>query len=184
MEISVKTAKVYDLIQSKANSNQLMQGISGALGFPFTLVVDAGVIFTHYGPMLNDIRKIFGRDSISGEVVTPVLKGCTSEILADLVFDKVIGQIPLIGIGANIMCAKTMTWRLGLIFAMLSARGEEISVDSVRNTTKAIRQMFPQRNMFSFKAPSIATVNALLNAFTDISIENFDSKVDQILASL
>ena len=30
-----------------------MQGISGFIGFPFTLIADASVIFTHYGPMIN-----------------------------------------------------------------------------------------------------------------------------------
>ncbi len=179
-----KTAKIYDLINSKAGSNQLMQGISGALGFPFTLIADAGVIFTHYGPMLNEIRNIYGRSNISSEVIGPIINGCTSEILADIVFDKVIGQIPLIGIGANIMCAKTMTWRLGLVFAMISARGEEISAESVRKSTKMIRQLFPQKSMFSFKALTITTVDKLLNAMSDLSMEDFDTKVEKVLATL
>ncbi len=182
--MNAKTSQVYDLISSKASSNQLMQGISGALGFPFTLIADAGVIFTHYGPMLNEIRDIYGRGSISYEVVGPILNGCTSEILADIVMDKVIGQIPLIGIGANIMCAKTMTWRLGLVFAMISARGEEISADSVKNATKMIRQLFPQKSMFSFKAPTISTVEQLLDKVSDIPMEDFDAKVAKIMAAL
>ena len=183
-DLQNKTAQVYDLINSKAGSNQLMQGISGAFGFPFTLIADAGVIFTHYGPMLNAIRAIYGRSNISYEVVGPILNGCTSEILADIVVDKVIGQIPLLGIGANIMCAKTMTWRLGLVFAMISARGEEISAESVKNATKMIRQLFLQKSMFSFKTPSIATVDQLLGKVSDITIEDFDAKVSKLLAAL
>ena len=182
--MNTKVSQVYDLINSKASSNQVMQGISGALGFPFTLIADAGVIFTHYGPMLNTIRYIYGRDNISSEVISPILSGCTSEIFADIVVDKVIGQIPLIGIGANIMCAKTMTWRLGLVFAMLSARGEEISTNSVRNATRMIRQLFPQKNMFSFKSPTISTVEMLLDTMSDTSLEDFDTKVEKILMAL
>ena len=182
--MNANTARVYDLINSKASSNQLMQGISGALGFPFTLIADAGVIFTHYGPMLNEIRKIYGRGSISYEVIRPILNGCTSEILADIIVDKVIGQLPLIGIGANIMCAKTMTWRLGLVFAMISARGEDISADSVKNATKMIRQMFPQKSMFSFKTPTITIVEQLLEKVSDISMEDFDSKVSKALTAM
>lgn len=36
-------------------SNELMQGISDFLSFPFTLSADAGVLFTHYGSMLNEM---------------------------------------------------------------------------------------------------------------------------------
>lgn len=179
-----KAKKVYELIQSKATSNQAMQGISGLFGFPFTLIADAGVIFTHYGPMLNDIRAIYGRSGISSEVIGPIISGCKSEILADIVLDKVVGQIPVIGIGANIMCAKTMTWRLGLLFAMLSSRGEEISVASTTNAMRLIREMFPQSNMFKFKTPSITIVEKLLDSVEDESIESFDSKVERILDAL
>lgn len=183
-DMNSRTARVYDLINSKAGSNQLMQGISGAFGFPFTLIADAGVIFTHYGPMLNEIRAIYGREPVGSDVIVPVLNGCTSEILADIVFDKVIGQIPVIGIGANIMCAKTMTWRLGLLFAVISARGEEISSESVRKSTKMIRQLFPQKSMFTFKTPTISTVEKLLDSMADITIEDFDAKVERILTAL
>ena len=104
-----KTRMVYELIQEKTTSNEVMQGLSSVLGFPFTLVVDAGVIITHYSPMLNEIRNIYGRAPVSAEVVGPILNSCKSEVLSDLILDKLIGQIPMIGIAANIMCAKTMT---------------------------------------------------------------------------
>ena len=179
-----KAVKVYDLIHEKAGSNEMMQGLSGLLGFPFTLIADAGVVFTHYGPMLNEIRRYYGRSPVSSSVVTPILSGCKSEIIADILMDKVVGQIPLIGIGANIMCARTMTWRLGLLFAMLASRGEEISAESVGNATRMIRLMFPQRSMFAFKTPSMNVVEKLLNTVQDVSIEDFDSKVESILNAL
>lgn len=179
-----KGKKVYDLIQSKASSNELMQGISGALGFPYTLIVDAGVIFTHYGPMLNEIRSIYGRGSVSSETVGPLINSCKSEILADIILDKVIGQIPIIGIAANVMCARTMTWRLGLLFAMLSSRGEDISEASAVRAMRLIREVFPQGNMFSFKMPSISIVEKLLDSVEDMSVEAFDDKVERILDTL
>lgn len=184
MSYSDTTIKVYDIIQKKAGSNQLMQAISGFLGFPFNLIVDAGVIFTHYAPMLNEIRKTYGRTLISAEVVGPILKGCTAEILTDLAVDKVIGSIPVLGLAPNIMCAKTLTWRLGLVFAMASARGEDLSAESISNATKAVRKLFPQKNMFKFATPSIEIVNKLLNSVEDISLEDFDAKVNRILDAL
>ena len=41
--------KSYEIINSKASSNIAIQGLSGILGFPFTLLADGAVIFTHYG---------------------------------------------------------------------------------------------------------------------------------------
>lgn len=54
-----KSTQVYTLIESKTSSNVAMQGLSGLMGFPWTLIADTGVVFTHYGPMLNEIRRIF-----------------------------------------------------------------------------------------------------------------------------
>lgn len=48
--------KAYEIINAKAASNITIQGLSGVLGFPFTVIADGAVIFTHYGTMLNEIR--------------------------------------------------------------------------------------------------------------------------------
>lgn len=179
-----KEAKVYEIIEKKAGSNTAMQGLSGLLGFPFTTLADVGVIFTHYGPMLNDIRRVYGRGEITKEALMPIVKGCTSEILADLVFDKIIGQIPIIGIGANMICAKAMTWRLGILFGMLSSRGEAIDTNSVSNCTRLIRELFPQKDSIMFKKPSITIVEKLLNNLEGNSQQNFDQKVLAMIENL
>lgn len=112
--------KAYELINEKASSNILIQGLTGLMGFPFTLIADGAVIFTHYGTLLNEIRSMYGRSPVSEAVVGTIVKGISSELLFDVVADKVLGQVPLIGIYFNAICAKTMTWRLGILFTMLS----------------------------------------------------------------
>ncbi len=57
-KMTSKAAMVYDLIQSKASGNELMPGNSRVSGM---LNMDAGVIFTYYGSMLNEIRSICGK---------------------------------------------------------------------------------------------------------------------------
>ena len=47
------TAKSYRLINDYANSNIVLQGLSGVFGFPTTLMADGAVIFTHYAPMIE-----------------------------------------------------------------------------------------------------------------------------------
>lgn len=178
------STKVYELIDSKTGSNMLMQAISGVAGFPYTLLADAGVIFTHYGPMLNEIRKIYGLNEIDSKVLAPIIKGCSTEILSDLLLDKVIGQIPLIGIAANVICAKAMTWRLGLMFAMVSAKGEDFTSENVKKSCELIRTLFPQKNSVKFQKPSPVIVEKLLNTFNGCSAETFNDKIEHILDSL
>lgn len=177
-------ARVYDIISSKAGSNTAMQGLSGLMGFPFTTIMDVTVFFTHYGPMLNDIRAIYDRPPIEKEDLSHILKGCRQELLADMVLDKFIGNIPLLGLPANMICAKAMTWRLGLLFGMLSARGEEIEPDSVLLAVRLIRTLFPQKDSLLFRKPSAVTVEKLLNGVGETNIETFDSKVSRLLDEL
>ena len=174
-------AKVYDIIARKAGSNILIQGISGCAGFPFTLFADAAVFFTHYGPMLNDIRAVYGRSPMSNEYLAPILQGCKNEILSDIVLDKIMGNIPLLGLPANMIAAKAMTWRLGILFGMLAARGEEINRENVSRAIVLIRRVFPQKDSYLFRKPSAENVEKLIRCVEGESFSTFDEKVSRIL---
>ena len=179
-----KEIQIYDIIEKKAGSNIAVQGISGLLGFPCTAVTDVAVFFTHYGPMLNEIRAVYGRPSVSADVFLPIFKGCKQELLADILLDKIVGNIPLFGLPANMICAKAMTWRLGILFGMLAARGEEIDQGNVETAVRLIRELFPQRESIVFKKPSAATVEKLLNTVEGDTVESFDAKLDRILDAM
>ena len=169
---------VYNMIDSKAKTNVAMQGASGLLGWPFTIAADVGVVFTHYGPMLNDIRTLYGRKPVDAESIVPIIRGCSTELLADLVLDKLVGQIPVIGFGANIICAKAMNWRLGILFAMLSSRGEEIDVENVQKAVKLIREVFPQKSSLRFEKPSRNDVHILLRKVANETVASFNETMD------
>jgi uncharacterized protein (DUF697 family) len=175
--------KAYETINEKASSNIVIQGLSGVLGFPFTLLADGAVIFTHYGTILNEIRSLYGRTPVSEGVVTTIVKGISSELLFDIVADKVLGQVPLIGIYFNAICAKTMTWRLGILFTMLSARGEAIDEKAVQETTKLIRLVFPQTDIFKFQQPTYPTFEKLVVSVSGNSVDEFDNKISKALSA-
>ncbi len=186
MENSELTAEVsYNEIENKANSNSLIQGITGIVGFPFTLGADIAVIGTHYVPLFHKIRDIYGRKPTNIEDhIQALLKNITPELLADLVIDKFLGNVPVAGIYFNAICAKAMTWRLGTLFAMLSARGEEIHYDKMQDSMKVIREIFPQNDMFKFSTPDKQRFIKLVTSFENISPEDFNVKIDKILNSL
>ncbi|MBP1561174.1 MAG: hypothetical protein J6C96_08045 [Oscillospiraceae bacterium] len=175
--------KAYEIISETASSNIVIQGLSGVLGFPFTIMADGAVIFTHYGAMLNRLRSLYGRTPVSEEVLIPIVKGISNELLFDVVADKVLGNVPIVGIYFNMICAKTMTWRLGILFTMLSARGEDMGEKSVADTTKLIRLVFPQTDTFKFQQPSYATFLKLVNSISDNSMEQFDKKITKALSA-
>ena len=96
-----------------------------------------------------------GRTPVSESVVTTIVKGISSELIFDVVADKVLGNVPLIGVYFNAICAKTMTWRLGILFTMLSARGEAIDDATVQDTTKLYSYGFPADRRFQISAADI-----------------------------
>lgn len=65
-------------------------------------------------------RSVYGLQPMGSEYLMPVIKGCKDEIISDIVVDKVIGNIPYIGLPANMIAAKAMTWRLGILFGRLT----------------------------------------------------------------
>lgn len=182
IHMTANTKKSYEIINEIASSNIVIQGLSGVLGFPFTLLADGAVIFTHYGKMLNEIRSLYGRMPISESVVTAIVKGISSELIFDVVADKILGQVPLVGIYFNAICAKTMTWRLGILFTMLSARGEEINDKAVEDTTKMIRMVFPQTDAFKFQQPTFSIFEKLVVSVHGNSIDEFNDKIQNALS--
>ncbi len=171
---------IYQYINKKATSNIFLQGISGLLGWPWTAAVDVGVLFTHYGPMLNQIRLLYGRSSMSSDAVKPIIQGCYKEIISDIVLDKLIGQIPIIGFAPNLICAKALTWRLGILFAMLSSRGESVDVENVEKATKLIREVFPQQSSLRFEKPSRNDLRILLKKVANIDVKSFNETMEYI----
>lgn len=113
--------------------------------------------------------------------MTTIVKGISSELIFDVVADKVLGNVPLIGVYFNAICAKTMTWRLGILFTMLSARGEAIDDATVQDTTKLIRMVFPQTDAFKFQQPTYPTFEKLVTSVTDNSMEQFNRKISKAL---
>ncbi len=180
-EDMVLAKESYEIINSKASSNIAIQGLSGVLGFPFTLLADGAVIFTHYGTMLNEIRSLYGRTPVSETVVGNIVKGISNELIFDIIADKFLGNVPLVGIYFNAICAKTMTWRLGILFTMLSARGEAIDDYTVQETTKLIRMVFPQTDAFKFQQPTYPTFAKLVTSVAGNSMEQFNEKVTKAL---
>lgn len=160
MALYQKEAKVYDIIRTEASSNMVMQGLTGLVGFPVTTVVDATVPFTHYGPMINEIRAVYGRKPVDVSCILPVLVGCKNELFMDLIVDKVIGSVPILGCPVNVAAAKAMTWRLGILFGMLASEGEKVTCDEVRSAMTEINKVFP--SPYFWGAPSVEKIVQLL----------------------
>lgn len=131
--------------------------------------------------VLNEIRSLYGRTPVNESVVTSIVKGISSELIFDIVADKFLGQVPLIGIYFNAICAKTMTWRLGILFTMLSARGEAIDDNAVQDTTRLIRSVFPQTDAFKFQQPTYPTFEKLIVSVSNNSMKQFNQKITKAL---
>lgn len=173
--------QAYSKITGKANSNAFLQGISGIAGFPATLAIDGVVIFTHYEPLINEIRELYGRNKIEKNAVMPVLGSIFKEVLLDITLDKLLGQIPIAGIYFNAICAKALTWRLGMLFTIVSSRGEEINYKNLSKVIKLVRLITPQSDMFQFAKPSYEQFKKITLSVEDNDFEIYDDKIDNAL---
>lgn len=181
MSSSSQASQCYDIIEAKATSNTFIQGFSGILGIFTTLAADVAVIPTIYAPMWDEVRRVYGLGPVEEGSAKTVIMKIWPEILSDIAFDKVLGNVPVIGIYFNAICAKAMTWRLGTLFAFLAARGSEVPEASVKEAMALIRHMFPQKEMFSFTTPNKQNFLKLVESVNGNTVEEFNSKVSQAL---
>ena len=173
--------QAYQIIKQKAEDNTIAQSLSGVLGWPFTIAADIAVIPLIYVPLWDKLRELYERSNISQEVASKVIGGILPEIFVDIALDKFMGNVPLIGIYFNAICAKTMTWRLGTLFSMLAARGNEIDESTVKESMILIRKTFPQNDMFKFRTPDRKSFVKLVDSFSNLSPEQYKEKVAGLL---
>lgn len=171
----------YKTIKSKANSNAFIQGVTGIAGFPSTLVVDGIVIFTHYEPLINDIRKLYGRSEISAKDLSPVMGGIVKELLLDVVVDKVLGSIPVAGAYFNAVSAKALTWRMGMFVTIISSRGEEFNKENISSVIKLIRYVTPLNELLKLKKPDYDVFKRIATSVSGNEMSEFDNKVQTAL---
>ncbi|MDZ4182700.1 MAG: hypothetical protein U1B83_07485 [Candidatus Cloacimonadaceae bacterium] len=173
--------KGYYMIRNKAEDNTVAQSLSGIFGWPITIATDIAVIPLIYVPLWDQIRELYCRTNIGKDTASKIITGIVGEIFVDIALDKILGNVPLIGIYFNAICAKTMTWRLGTLFAMLAARGDEIDESTVKESMALIRKVFPQTDMFKFTTPDKATFIRLVEGVSDIPQEDYQRKVIKML---
>lgn len=80
-----------------------------------------------------------------------------------------------------LFCVKQMTWRLGILFTMLSARGGEVNHANCREAMILIRNLFPQKDMFKFATPEYHKFVKLVNGITECPMNEFNNKIDKAL---
>ena len=171
--------KAYREIKSKANSNMFIQGASSIFSGALMYGVDVAVIGTHYTPMFYNMRRIYGRGALEKSAVLPIITNILPEVMFDVAFDKMLGGVPVVGIYTNMMCAKTLTWRLGILFAMLASRGEDIDSDIVKDCMFVIRNMFPQTNAFKLAQPDMATFGLMVMSVYGNTQDEFAAKINK-----
>ncbi|MGY1618143.1 hypothetical protein ACI797_15495 [Geodermatophilus sp. SYSU D00691] len=149
-----RAEQVYERTRNLATGNLLAQGASGFFGFGVTLLVDAAAV-PFYANLWSEVRAVYGKGEITPEAAKAYLKPNIGFLAQDLLWDKVIGSIPIIGVPFNIAFAKALTWRLGAWFGLLSAiAGDEDRHALTRATMQLTREVFPSsRSVFDFAAP-------------------------------
>ncbi|MFF8942480.1 hypothetical protein ACF1A5_09420 [Streptomyces sp. NPDC014864] len=183
-----RAARVYGLTGDLALSNMWWQGLSAVVGFGVPILVD-GAALVAYSDLWSDVRTIYGKGRISAHAAKEYLKPNLGFLVQDFLWDKVIGQIPLIGIPFNVAFAKATTWRLGAWFGALAALGdgddEATNGQVVGASMDLIKRLFPSTgSVFDFKSPDRETFIALIASLDGLSAKTAEDRFNNALAAL
>ena len=177
---------MYERTRRLATGNAWVQGLSGMFGGGTNLLVDAAAV-PFYADLWTDIRAVYGRGRITGKAATEYLKPNLPFLAQDLLWDKVVGSIPVIGIPFNIAFGKALTWRLGAWFGLLSAAGGdgEHSEAVTRASIELVRQIFPSvGDVFSFAAPDREVFIAFISSVDGLSPGDFATRTQAAIDAL
>lgn len=185
-----RAEKAYTKTDDLATFNIWAQGVSGFFGIGVNWIVDLGVI-PLYTDLWNDIRSIYGKGKITLHAAKEYLKPNMGFLLRDLIWDKGMGSIPILGIPYNVAFARAMTWRLGTWFGMLAAIGDgstsvnDLKGEITRNSMALTREMFPSvGDVFDFKTPEkevfISFVSSLDGLTPNVAIKRSRAALDAL----
>jgi hypothetical protein len=180
-----RAEQVYERTSSLATGNLIAQGASGFFGFAANLLVDAAAI-PFYAQLWTEIRGIYGKGEITAEAVRAYVKPNLGFLAQDLLWDKVVGSIPIIGIPFNIAFAKALTWRLGAWFGLLSAIADEDDSEALtRATLQLTREVFPSsRSVFDFAAPDRDVFVSFIASVDGLTTDEVRDRTERALQAL
>ncbi|WP_214405900.1 hypothetical protein [Pseudonocardia lacus] len=180
-----RAARVYEKTRTVANGNAIAQGASGLFGGGVNLLVDAAAI-PFYVDLWNEIRRIYGRGEITLQAAQEYLKPNVAFLVQDLVWDKAIGSIPIIGIPFNIAFGKALTWRLGAWFGMLAALGSDGGDTELTQSTLAlVKLVFPaDGGVFNWSAPDHEVFVAFISSVDGLSEAEARDRTEAALRAL
>lgn len=96
------------------------------------------------------MRDFFGYRRFESNVIEQLVKSIITELMSDVIGDKVFGSIPIIGAFFNYRCAKLMTWRIGILFTIVNSQGEKYNQDILNEAANLTRKAFPNENTYIY----------------------------------
>ncbi|MCO1654847.1 hypothetical protein [Pseudonocardia humida] len=181
-----RAARVYEKTRNLANGNAVAQGASGVFGGGVNLLVDAAAI-PFYVDLWNDVRRVYGRGEITLHAAQEYLRPNMAFLVQDLVWDKAIGSIPIIGIPFNIAFGKALTWRLGAWFGMLAALGADTGGDAelAQSTLALVKLVFPaDGGVFSWSDPDKEVFVAFIASVDGLTEDEARRRTEAALRAL
>jgi hypothetical protein len=181
-----RAARVYEKTRTLANGNAIAQGASGIFGGGVNLLVDAAAI-PFYVDLWNGIRRVYGRGEITLHAAQEYLKPNLAFLVQDVVWDKAIGSIPIIGIPFNIAFGKALTWRLGAWFGMLAALGSDATADAelAQSTLALVKLVFPaDGSVFNWSAPDEEVFVAFISSVDGLPEDEARDRTQAALRAL
>lgn len=176
--------RVYDIVESYAVGNSIGQAISGFFGTFVSWTADGAALYL-YLRMWNSIREVYGKDALGAGKAFEYIRPAIAIIIGDLVADKFLGDLPLIGAPVNFVLARITTWRLGVVFGMVSAISDDDAVIA-QTVARLIPELFPAKGILGgiFQTPNRDVFIRAIASVDGITKEQVEERVEKILSGL
>ena len=184
-----RAEQVYSITKTLANKSGYIQAVSAIWGGGVNLIVD-GAITLLYRDMWNDIRAVYGRGKITLDAVKAFIKANWEFLLTDLIVDKGLGSIPIIGMPFNYTFAKELAFRLGAWMGAISVIGEDIPSHGLSRTMmQLVKTVFPREERFTiwhaatfrYTPPNKARFIAFISSMETIPPDDAEARVEEAL---
>jgi hypothetical protein len=174
-QAEIRAARVYSIINDYTRGNMFIQGLAGLFGSGVPVITDVAAVGL-YAVMWSDINSVYGHKAKFGwSELWTMIKGSWLVFAADIGVDKLIEQIPVLGIPSNVLAAKILTWRIGYYLGVISALGAYAGTAKQGENAKLIAEysstIFP-RSVFTLSSPD---QQVFIETLAQVEVEGGDS---------
>lgn len=170
----LRAKEAYNIINKTTEEKIINEGVVSFLGPMGAFGKDAYAIAKLYSPMINEIRKLYGRKALDEEIIIDSIQEVIKEIIND------IRSKTDMGVYFHYIASRVITSRIGILFTMLASHGEKSEFRQIKETMILIKSLFPNESSTKFDKPNYKIFEKIVISVESNTISTYSSKIKML----